>query len=153
MPAAMSKALFLDLRVRVLAAVADGASHRVVALRFGVSVATVSRWHRRAAAQGDPGPKALGGDRRSGRTEQHREQILGMLADQPDLTIQELRREAMAPPEDDGRDGEIFGFGEVKIQGGQRQTRFRRRVEASFVLALAACNLVRWPRLLATSPR
>ena len=31
----MSKALSLDLRVRVLAAVAAGASHRAVALRFG----------------------------------------------------------------------------------------------------------------------
>jgi len=47
---------------------------------------------------------------------------------------------------------EIFGW--VKVQGGQRQTRFRgrRRVEASFVLALAACNLVRLPRLLAGAP-
>ena len=30
--------------------------------------------------------------RRSGRIAQHREQILGVLADQPDLTIEELRR-------------------------------------------------------------
>ena len=72
----MSKALSLDLWVRVLAAVADSAS----------------RWRRRDAAQGNPGPRALGGDRRSGRIEQHREQILGALADQPDLTIEELRR-------------------------------------------------------------
>lgn len=47
---------------------------------------------------------------------------------------------------------EIFGW--VKVQGGQRQTRFRgrRRVEASFVLALAACNLARLRRLLAAAP-
>ena len=47
---------------------------------------------------------------------------------------------------------EIFGW--VKVQGGQRQTRFRgrHRVEASFVLALAACNLARLPRLLAAAP-
>ena len=47
---------------------------------------------------------------------------------------------------------EIFGW--VKVQGGQRQTRFRGRgrVEASFVLALAACNLVRLPGLLAAAP-
>ena len=100
----MSKALSLDLWVRVLAAVADGASHRVVALRFGVSVASVSRWRRRAAAQGDSDPKALGGDRRSGRIEQHCEHILRMLAVQPDLTIEELRR---ALAERDLR----FGFG------------------------------------------
>ncbi|MFK7941551.1 MAG: helix-turn-helix domain-containing protein, partial [Paracoccaceae bacterium] len=40
----MSKALSVDLRTRVLAAVAAGASHRVVAERFGVSAASVSRW-------------------------------------------------------------------------------------------------------------
>lgn len=88
----MSKALSLDLRVRMLAAVADGASHRAVALRFGVSAASVSRCRQLAAAQGNPGPRALGGDRRSGRIEQHREQVLGVLAGQPDLTIEELRR-------------------------------------------------------------
>ena len=44
----MPKAFSLDLRVRVLAQVADGASHRAVALRFGVSAASVSRWRRRA---------------------------------------------------------------------------------------------------------
>ena len=39
----MSKALSLDLRVRVLAAVAAGLSHRAAAARFGVSAASVSR--------------------------------------------------------------------------------------------------------------
>ena len=34
----MSKALSVDLRVRVLAAVEAGASHREAAARFGVSV-------------------------------------------------------------------------------------------------------------------
>ena len=44
---------------------------------------------------------------------------------------------------------EIFGW--VKVQGGQQKTRFRgrRRVEASFVLAVAAYNLIRLPKLLA----
>ena len=47
---------------------------------------------------------------------------------------------------------EIFGW--VKVQGGQQKTRFRgrRRVEASFTLALAACNLIRLPRLLEAPP-
>ena len=40
----MSKALSLDLRSRVLAAVAGGLSHRAAAERFGVSAASVSRW-------------------------------------------------------------------------------------------------------------
>jgi hypothetical protein len=40
MPAALS----LDLRVRVLAAVAQGLSHRATGERFGVSAASVSPW-------------------------------------------------------------------------------------------------------------
>src|SRR5580698_9559077 len=66
-PAGMSKALSIDLRVRVLAAVHAGATHREAAERFGVSAASVSRWRARQRQQGDARPKALGGDRRSGR--------------------------------------------------------------------------------------
>ena len=61
----MSKALSVDLRVRVLAAVADGLSHRQAGERFGVSAASVSRWRKREREQGDCRPLALGGDRRS----------------------------------------------------------------------------------------
>ncbi len=47
---------------------------------------------------------------------------------------------------------EIFGW--VKVQGGQDKTKFRgrRRIDASFTLALAAYNLIRLPRLLAEVP-
>lgn len=65
----MSKALSVDLRTRVLAAVAAGATHREAAVRFGVSAASVSRWRRRERAKGDVAPGPLGGDRRSGRIE------------------------------------------------------------------------------------
>jgi transposase len=73
----MSKALSLDLRVRVLAAVTAGASHREAGERFGVSAASVSRWRTRERQQGDARPKALGGDRRSGRIEAHTESPSG----------------------------------------------------------------------------
>jgi transposase len=49
----MSMALSVDLRVRVLAAVADGLSHRQAGERFGVSAASVSRWRKREREQGD----------------------------------------------------------------------------------------------------
>lgn len=87
----MSRALSCDLRVRVLAAVAAGLSHRAAAARFGVSAASVSRWRRRARLEGDPGPRAAGGDRRSGRIEAHCALVLGLVADTPDITIEELR--------------------------------------------------------------
>ena len=88
----MLKALSLELRVRVLEAVAEGLSHRAAAARFGVSAASVSRWRRRAHVEGDPRPRALGGDRRSGCIEAHRAVILGVLSEIPDITIEELRR-------------------------------------------------------------
>lgn len=52
----MSKALSVDLRVRVPAAVAAGASHREVAARFGVTVASVSRWRTLEREEGTPNP-------------------------------------------------------------------------------------------------
>lgn len=54
----MAKALSLDLRTRVLAAVAGGLSHRQAGERFGVSAASVSRWRAREREQGDARPKA-----------------------------------------------------------------------------------------------
>ena len=71
--------------------VAAGLSHRAAAARFGVSAASISRWRRRARLEGDPGPRAAGGDRRSGRIEAHRALVLGLLAETPDITIDELR--------------------------------------------------------------
>ena len=87
----MSKALSLDLRIRVLAAVADGLSHRAAARRFGVSAASVSRWRALVRERGDARSGALGGDRRSGRIEAQRALIQDLLAETPDITIQELR--------------------------------------------------------------
>ena len=74
-----------------LAAVAKVLSQRAAAARFGVSAASVSRWRRRAVVEGDPRPRAPDGDRRSGRIEAHRALILGVLAETPDITIDELR--------------------------------------------------------------
>ena len=47
---------------------------------------------------------------------------------------------------------EVFGW--TKVQASQAKTRFkgRRRVAASFILSLAAYNLVRLPKLLGASP-
>ena len=50
----MSKALSIDLRVRVLAAVGAGATHREAAERFGVSAASVSRWRKRERERAIP---------------------------------------------------------------------------------------------------
>ena len=87
----MSKALSVDLRVRVLAAVAAGLSHRQAGERFGVSAASVSRWRKREREQGDLRPGALGGDRRSHGIERHAEKILKIVAANRDITLAEIR--------------------------------------------------------------
>jgi transposase len=87
----MSKALSIDLRVRVLAAVCAGASHREAGERFGVSAASVSRWRKREREAGKPVPKALGGDRRSQAMEAHGAAILAIIAHKPDMTLAEIR--------------------------------------------------------------
>lgn len=87
----MSKALSVDLRVRVLAAVAMGLSHRQAGERFGVSAASVSRWRKLEREQGDARPGPLGGDRRSHELERHAETILGLIAGKRDITLAEIR--------------------------------------------------------------
>ena len=87
----MSKALSVDLRVRVLAAVAAGASHREAGERFGVSAASVSRWRRRAREVGAPEPRALGGDRRSQAMEAHGALIISLVAKRQDITLAEIK--------------------------------------------------------------
>ena len=103
----MSKALSLDLRERVLAAVAAGASHRQAGERFGVSAASVSRWRRREREQGDAKPRALGGDRRSGRIEAQAALIRQLLEETPDVTTEELRQAL-------GERGHAFGYGTLQ---------------------------------------
>ena len=103
----MSKALSLDLRIRVLAAVAAGASHREAAARFGVSAASVSRWRALVQTQGDARPGPLGGDRRSGRVEGQAELILRRLGETPDATIEELRAVL-------AEHGQNFGYGTLR---------------------------------------
>ena len=103
----MSKALSLDLRNRVLAAVGAGASHRKAAARFGVSAASVSRWRALERLQGDARPGALGGDRRSGRVEAQAALILRLVEETPDITIEELRHALAAR-------GQRFGYGTIQ---------------------------------------
>jgi transposase len=103
----MARALSVDLRVRVLGAVAAGATHREAAERFGVSAASVSRWRKREREQGDPQPKPLGGDRRSGRIEAHHDAVMAALGPDRDATIEEVRARL-------AQQGLVFGFGTIQ---------------------------------------
>lgn len=87
----MSKALSLDLRTRVLGAIGEGLSCRQAALRFGVSPSSAIRWRALERTQGDAKPKALGGDRRSGRIEAQAKLILSLVEARPDITLVEIK--------------------------------------------------------------
>ena len=102
----MAKALSLDLRIRVLAALDKGLTFREAADLFDVSIGSLVKWRRLVREQGDPRPRPAGGDRRSARIEAARDTILGILEENPKLTIGELREALEAR-------GLVFGWGAV----------------------------------------
>ena len=117
----MSKALSLDLRQRVVAAVRDeGLSHRAAAARFKVSAASISRWRALERQAGDLRPGPLGGDRRSGAIEAHSGTILRLFNARRDMTIEELRSDLAAH-------GLRFGYGTLwRFFARHRLTRKKR---------------------------
>ena len=87
----MPSPLSLDLRERVVAAVAEGASCHQVAARFGVSVSSACRWSERFRHDGHVAARPSGGDHASHRIEAHAELILAIYEERPDLFLHELR--------------------------------------------------------------
>ncbi len=89
----MSKALSVDLRERVVAAIAGGASCREAAARFGGAPRARSAGRPWVRGQGSVVPRALGGDRRSARIEAHAPLILDLVERTSDITLREIRAE------------------------------------------------------------
>ncbi|WP_265548230.1 IS630 family transposase [Roseomonas mucosa] len=89
----MSKALSVDLRERVVAAVTAGASCRAAAARFGVSASSAIRWRALSREAGSVRPGPLGGDRRSSYVEAHAALILGLVEQKSDIALKEIRAE------------------------------------------------------------
>jgi transposase len=87
----MAKALSVDLRRRVVAAIEQGLSRRQAAERFGVSASSAIRWHAQFRAEGHVAPQAQGGDRKSGRIEAEADFILDQVTATPDITLAELQ--------------------------------------------------------------
>ena len=108
----MAKAYSLDLRERVLAAVAEGLPLGEAAERFRVSVPSIVRWRALERGGRGIGPKPFAGGRRPARTEAARETILALLHENPELSTEALRAVLAAR-------GLVFGYGSLY--------RFRRR--------------------------
>lgn len=102
----MAKAYSLDLRERVLAAVAEGLPLAEAAKRFCVSVPSIVRWRALEREGRGVGPKPFAGGRRPARTEAARETILALLHENPDLSTEALRAALAAR-------GLVFGYGSL----------------------------------------
>ena len=87
----MPSPLSVDLRERVVAAVAAGASCHRAAARFGVNVSSASRWSQRSHQEGHVAPKPMGGDHTSKHIEAHVALILATSEQEPRLFLRELR--------------------------------------------------------------
>jgi transposase len=84
-----------NLRKRVVAAVARGASCRAVASRFGVAVLSVVMWSQRYRATGSITPGKMGGHRKP-VLEPHRAFIKERISQIPHLTLHALKDELAA---------------------------------------------------------
>jgi transposase len=85
----MARPYSLDLRERVVAAVAAGLSCREVARTFKVSVASVVKWSQRFRSTGSAAAKPMGGRQKHSLAPQ-RAWILARLEAAPDVTLRAL---------------------------------------------------------------
>lgn len=83
----MAKPYSQDLRERVVLAVEAGATRQAAGDRFGVSDSSAIRWVQRWRAEGDFAAKRRGGS--SSPLEEHAAVLLALVAEQPDLTLDE----------------------------------------------------------------
>ena len=87
----MPSPLSVDLRERIVAAVAGGASFHRAAARFGVSVSSTSRWSQRFAPQGHVAPKPTHSDDSLPAIEAHADLIHSLDEAQHELFLHEMR--------------------------------------------------------------
>lgn len=89
----MAAPLSNDLRARVVSAVeVERMSRRAAARRFGVAVRTAVRWVAEFRSSGSIGPRKMGNPTPP-KLSAHRELVLGLLRERPDVTIEGLRHE------------------------------------------------------------
>src|SRR5215468_7944159 len=84
----MPKPYSRDLRERVIEAIEAGASRREVAELFGISPSVAVIWAQQWKATGSIAPKPSGGS--VSPLEDHAEFLLALVAERPDLTLDEI---------------------------------------------------------------
>lgn len=83
------KAYSVDLRERVLAALDRGLSREEVVSTFGVSLASLKRWHATRRDTGAFAPRPATGGTQPTITSTHDEQLRAQVAAFPDATLEE----------------------------------------------------------------
>ena len=99
----MGRAYSLNLRERVVAAVAAGKSCRAAAATFKISIASVVKWSQRFRKTGSAAAKPMGGNRPYALASE-RDWLLKRIAERPDITIRAL----LAALEGSGFDPEVI---------------------------------------------
>ena len=84
----MPRPYSVDLRVRVIGDISTGASRREAAERYGVSPSVVVLWAQRFEQTGSVAAKPSGGG--TSPLEEHAGFLLGLITEQPDLTLDEV---------------------------------------------------------------
>ena len=84
----MPKPYSIDLRGRVIEEVENGASRREAAERYGLSPSVVVIWVQRFEETGSVAAKPSGGS--TSPLEKRAEFLLALIADKPDLTLDEI---------------------------------------------------------------
>ena len=85
----MTRAYSSDLRERVIEAIDGGLSTHKAAERFGIGVATAVRWHRAWRDHGEREARKQG-PKGGGKLDAHEVFILGLVEEQPDITLVEI---------------------------------------------------------------
>jgi transposase len=84
----MPKAYSNDLRARVIEAIEAGASRREAAERYEIGASTAVLWRQRWEETGSFAAKPSGGS--TSPLEEHAQWLLALVAEQPDLTLDEV---------------------------------------------------------------
>ena len=88
----MSKSYSMDLRSRVVAAVASGSSRREAARRFGISPSCAVKLLARVQTTGSPEPGRRGRRPGSGKLGSFETIVIAWVEEKPDITLPELAR-------------------------------------------------------------
>jgi transposase len=98
-----------DLRVRVIQVVEGGAAARAAARQFVIGDSTAIRWAKRWRETGSFEAKSNKGQSRS-PLKKHEEWLLGLVRQEPDLTLEEIQRRLLDERQQKAGIGSIWRF-------------------------------------------